>query len=423
MNIRFLPSPRTIKSKLITYKWYILAAALVVASLVFFFWGGKEEVEATPGLRAVEMISVAEYGNGVQGIAVPTANGNSYVIRSEAAGKVLQAARTGTVAQGTVIAQIENSSQRASLLQAEGSYEAALAASGGNATSQASARQDAVRTWTSATVEVAETLRTSVDGYYASVRGSQGASGFKLEAFGAAEELNATRGSIETNMLERWETEVVTEANAAERLAQLNSDLTAIGALVDKIATLIPRQNITSVYTEADRVADAAAIAGARAAITTQQEQVDAARTAITSASGSGDASAQAQVKQALGILQAARAAYEKTVIRAPFAGTLTSVNVAPGDIISTGGDVAIIVPEEGVETEKSFVLPLSAVKYTPAGALVFVVEADGVLASRTVDTGLVTADSITVQGLNGDEMIVKDVRGLKAGEKVRVGN
>jgi multidrug resistance efflux pump len=412
----------SIKAFVIAYKWYVLAVVVAIIALSFYLLRGNSVAEEpAPGNRTVEMISVADYARGALGVAVPTANGNSYVIRSESGGKVTSAAATGPVAQGALIAQVENSAQRAALTQAEGSYEAAVAAAGGNETSQESARQDAVRTWTAATVAAAETLRTSIDGYYATVRGNQGTGGFKLEAFGASQELNDIRGAIETGILERWEKEIVTEANAAEKLAQLNTDLTTIGSLIDRIAALIPRQSITSVYSEANRAADAAALASARASITTQQESVDSARTAITSASGSGDASAQAQVKQALGSLQAARAAFNKTAIRAPFAGTLTSVSVKAGDVISTGSDVAIIVPNEGAETERSFALPLSAVKYTPAGALVYLVSAEGTLEARSVETGLVTAHAITVMGLNGDETIVKDVRGLKAGEKVEV--
>jgi multidrug resistance efflux pump len=397
-----------------------LIVVVIIAS-IFLLGGTNEESEAAAGLREVSMIKVADLGTGASGIAVPTANGNSYVVRSEASGKVLRAIKTGPVAQGAVIAQLESSAQRASLLQAEGVYESAVAASGGNETTQASARQDGVRTWTSATVDVAETLRTSIDTYFADIRGTGGTSGFKLESYGAAPEFNTARDSIERNILDRWESESVNESNVVEKLAQLNTDLTTIGSLIDKIAALVPRQNITNVYSESDRAADAAALSTARAAITTQQENVDSARTAITNASGSGDASAQAQVKQALGSLEAARAAYAKTTVRAPFAGTLTSVSVKAGDIVSTGGDIAIIVPNEGVETERRFVLPLSAVKYTPAGALVFLVNAEGSLESKSVETGLVTADSITVKGLNGDETIVKDVRGLKAGEKVEV--
>lgn len=411
-----------LKALLIAYKWIAVASlAAIIAVVSYAIWSGSNAVQdPEAALRRVEVVSVADYARGALGVAVPTANGNSYVIRSEAGGKVTRAARTGAVARGAIVVQLENSSQRAALTQAEGAYDAALAGAGGNETSQQTARQDAVRTWTSATVSSAETVRTSIDGYFADIRSTGGATGFKLEAFGAAAEFNQSRSAIEARF-DAWEKEQVNEQNAAEKLAQLSNDLGLIGGLIDRIAALVPRQDVSSVYTEEDRIADATNLATARATITALEESTAGALTAMTSASGSGDAAAQAHVKQALGALQAAQALFDKTIIRAPFDGTLSAVNVASGDIISVGGDAAIIVPSEGVETERSFSLPLSAVKYTPAGAFVFLVNAEGSLESREVETGLVTASSITVTGLNGDEAIVKDVRGLKTGEKVSV--
>ena len=419
---RISTSFRTALAYARVHPWY--AAALLVAMVIVIalvLKGGDENAESIHSLRTVELVAAADYVQGARGVAVPTANGNAFVIRAEAGGKVTQTRQLGTVSEGTLIAQLENSSQRAALVQAEGAYEAALASSGGNETSQQSARQDGIRAWTSATVEAAETLRTSIDSYYADVRGTQGTAGFRLQAFGTAPELNNARNAIEVSIFDRWETENVTEANIDTRLAQLDTDLATIGALVDRIAALIPRQEITNLYTESVRAADAAVLAAARATITGLQEDVDAARLAITNTSGTSNASAQAQVKQALGALDAARANFEKTIVRAPFDGTISSVNVAIGDIITTGSDVAIMTPENGVSGERSFALPLSAVKYTPAGAFVFTVNAEGVLETHPVETGLVTAHAITVSGLAGDEIIVKDVRGLKAGQTVQV--
>lgn len=416
-----MPYFASTKTFLVTRKWYVLAGILALAAIGFFVFGGGNGAEQEPeaGLRQVQMLAVADYGKGALGVAVPTANGNSYVVRSEIGGKVTRAAKNGPVAQGALVAQLENSAQRAALTQAEGAYEAAVAASGGNVTSQQSANQAGVRAWTSATVSAAETVRTSVDIYYSDVRGTQGAAGFRLEAFGGAAELNAARTAVEA-IFDRWEGAVVTEGNVTNSLDSLSSDLVTVGTLVDRIAALVPRQDISEAYSESDRSSDAENLATARASITTLQQSVDSARTAITNASKTGDASAQAQVKQALGVLEAARVAYGKTTVRAPFAGTLVAVNVKTGDILSAGGDVAIIIPREGVETERRFSLPLSSVKYTPAGAFVFIVK-EGILESRKVETGLVTADSISVTGLNGDEYIVRDVRGLKAGEPVTV--
>src|SRR3989338_2311220 len=101
------------------------------------------------------------------GTAVRTADGNAFIVRSESDGRVNSVAKVGdTVAAGATIAQLENSSQRAALIQAEGAYDAAVAAAGGNTTSQATAKQDAVRTWNTATVSVAQVMHTSIDNYF-----------------------------------------------------------------------------------------------------------------------------------------------------------------------------------------------------------------------------------------------------------------
>ena len=70
-------------------------------------------------------------------------------------------------------------------------------------------------------------------------------------------------------------------------------------------------------------------------------------------------------------------------------------------------------------ETDKIFNLPLSAIKYTPAGAYVLTVHQDGTLSSLSITTGLVRSNTIEVEGLTGNEVIVSDVRGLKEGDSV----
>lgn len=409
---------RRIRATAVRHWKYLLAFAILVAILIgLAVRNGSNGAEIPEeSLRAVTLMNVG--GNGA-GIAVPTADGSSYIIRAEAGGRITRIAATGKeITAGEIVAELDSSAQRAALTQAEGVYEAALAASGGQNTTQESARRDGVRAWSDATVSASETVRTIVDDYFGEVRGTQGTSGFRLEAFGEAATLNAARSNLE-DTFDRWESESVNPDNADQRLLSLASDLMAIANLIDRIAALVPRQSNTSVYTEAERAADATALSGARATISALQDSVDVAETAIRSSSGTGDASAQAQVKQALGALEAARASYAKTLVRSPIAGILISRSVAVGDIITSGADIAIIRGAPG-ERSASYALPLTAVKYTPAGAFVFIVR-DGVLEAISIETGLVTVASIETSGLSGDEMIVRDVRGLKAGQRVTV--
>jgi len=168
-----------------------------------------------------------------------------------------------------------------------------------------------------------------------------------------------------------------------------------------------------------------ASISTALANLTQAEKNLTSAKLALeeaqTGAQKEDVAAAQAQLTQAQGDIAAARAAYAKTIIRAPFAGTLSAVNVSVGDVISLGSDVAIIVPLDIDDTERSWLLPLSAVKYTPSSAQVFTITGDGVLETHEVTTGLVTKDRISVTGLTGDETIVADVRGLKGGDTVLI--
>src|SRR3990167_9035693 len=114
------------------------AGALALILLAFFFMGGdtSEEIAATTDARTVATLSVADYGAGALGTAVPTVSGQAYLVRAEAGGRVTKIHATGTVAAGAVVAELENSAQRAALTQAQGVYEAALAAAGGNVTGQ-----------------------------------------------------------------------------------------------------------------------------------------------------------------------------------------------------------------------------------------------------------------------------------------------
>lgn len=365
--------------------------------------------------RAVSTIAVANYG--MHGGAILTASANSFVLRSEIGGRVQDVTTQSTVTKGAVIAELENSGQYAALLQAQGAYEAALAGTDSSATQHAAAETGAIRTWQNVTASAAQIVRTTLDAHF--TRPSDAVPGFRLESFGTAPKLNDMRVTIE-NTLAIWESRAlnISETAIIPALTELEQDLILIESLANDIAGLLPRQNINEHFSEADRTAYVTALSGAQTSLTTLRRSVDEAQTLLMQTAGSTTDSANAQVKQALGALRAAESAYEKTRIKAPFNGTITSQNVSAGDIITAGADIAIIVPDESADAGMAFDLPLSSVKFTPTGATVFTINND-VLVAHSVETGLVTADSITVTGLIGNEHIVKDVRGLKNGEEV----
>lgn len=425
--------------------WSVAAVIglLIVSVIIFSSLGGEpatEEVEE--GKRTVETINASEYQSGALGVVAPTADGNSFVVRAEKGGRVNKVGKVGVVAQGAVIAEIDNAAERAALLQAEGVYEAALAAANRSDISAedarfalTSAKESAVNTNRAALTAWNTVLFNTVDELFSNPRA--GNPGVRIHASGQASDIGEDRVAL-GQTLENWQNDVAS-VNAEQSTASLVSTIdTAINrvaelaALVDTFIELLPRHPTDEIFTASEIARLQSSFSTARATLNTQRASLETAKnnllraeesvkSAEVGATGGAVSAADAQIKQALGAYRAAQASYNKSLVRAPFAGRVTSLNVSVGDIINSGSDVAIIVPNDGVETAAYFNLPLSAVKYTPDGALVFLVNDDNTLSTKAVTTGLVTASYVQVEGLNGDESIVKDVRGLKAGETVEV--
>ncbi len=437
------------------------AGAILALIILFIFWNGRQEkVSTEPELRTIEQIIVGDYGtSGAAGIAVPTAQGGTFVVRAEAGGRVTRVASSGNrVAQGAVVAELENSAQRAALVQAQGAYEAAqanLSKVSGGSRSEQRAILEANVTSASATLDASKsTAVNAILTAYASadsaIRGSTdqmfsnaGKAGSKFNLVSSDSQLTNTidnmRSSIEQYLM-REKSAAATLTSSSDlggELTVAQTDIRNIRSFVDLIVSALNKGIPSSGISQTAITTYLSESTAARTSLTTSLASLSAAVQGLASSQSALDvakknleqgvvggqtedvAGAQASLKQAQGGLAAAQASYGKTQVRVPFSGTLTALSVAVGDIISVGSDVALVVPDEGVPTEASFALPLSAVKFTPAGAYVFIVGENNTLQSLAVKTGLVTANAIITTGLSASELIVKDVRGRKAGERV----
>ncbi len=416
------------KNKIIVAVVFIFVAV----GAIFFFGDSEEVVEISSAKTKVETISVAELSSGALGIVVPTADSNAFVVRSESGGRVESAIETGAVTKGELIARLENSAQIAALTQAQGAYETALAGAEQSQFSVDTTNEGLAQTYTSAKstlrsslIDAENVMTNTVDTFF---------SGANYSRFGLSNHF-WNKKQIEYDLTD-WSNVAnndIANEDLVDNLEMAINVTDRIYALVNTIYNaVIDEENgadsslleTLSTYRN-DLLSARSTISGnlntlrsTKLSVTSTESSVERARSNST---GGNTSAVDAQVKQALGVLQSAQAAYAKTLVKAPFSGTLTSVSVKTGDVIGVGSDIAIIVPEKGADTTKSFSLPLSAVKYTPAGAYVFVVNNEGVIESISVTTGLVTTTNINITGLNGDEVIIKDVRGLKAGDSVVV--
>lgn len=444
---RLLDNAQVVKA--VTYvkkhPYVLVGVLLVVVAGGYFFLNSKTEQEPiTEMARTVSTISVAELAEGAVGIAYPTASQDTYVVRAEASGRVLRTVKAGTkVSAGAVLAEIENASERAALTQAQGAYDAARAGAAQSDISLedaraalVSAKQDAVADDRAALSAFLNVLYNTVDELFSSPRITPGV---KIEASGQAPSLNKSRLDLQTkaNLWQKDLTQINSSSDTASITAvldQSSSRLSDLSTMVGTFITLLSKQKPDELFSEADLASLSSEFATAQTSLNSQLATLASAKTSLaraeeTVASASiggtgGEISvANASVKQALGSYQAALANYNKTLVRAPFSGTIVSQSVIVGNIINVGTDVTIIKPDAGVETTRWWHLPLSAVKFTPDSAFVFIVNDQGLIESIEVETGLVTANDLRITGLNGDEVIVIDVRGLKAGDEVEVEN
>ncbi len=391
-----------------------------------------EEVKQTENLPTVSVVSVSDLSTGASGVYAPTAAGNAFVVRSESGGLVKKVATEGEkVAKGTVLAELENSAQLAAVTQAQGAYEAALAGAEQSHFAVDTTSETLDKTYSAAEntlratlIDVQNIIKDTVDTFFI---------GSNVNRFNLSSQ-SWTKKQIEYDLAD-W-SESINSTQQADISTNLNLALDITQRtynLVDTIyAEVVDEENTASTDFLPTLATYRATLIAARTKVSTDLNSLKSTKLNIESTQSSlsraessstgGNASAvDAQVKQALGVLQAAKSAYSKTIVRAPFSGTVVALNVANGDIVNIGADIAIIKPENTADVERSFDLPLTAVKFTPAGAYVLSVNNEGVLESTAVGTGLVTVSNINVTGLNGDENIVMDVRGLKAGESVNV--
>src|SRR3989344_3806592 len=323
---------KNIKNFIKKHPYYTSGAVVAfVAVIGFIIFGGKNGTENTPeeATRKVETLNVSETAEGALSIAYPTASGNSFVVRAQAGGRVNSATSAGTkVEAGSIIAEIDNASERAALTQAQGSYEAALASAAQSdvgvadaETALVAAKQAAISADRAAMTAWNGVLLNTVDQLFSNPRISPGV---RISASGQATELNQSRSELST-VLNDWQKDVAAISSNSDSptiLAALNraiSDVERLTRMVDIFISLIPRHEPNEVFSASDLSTLSSEFSTARATLDTHHAALLSAKStlvraeeAVNSAAigGTGGAvsSANAAIKQALGSYQAAKA-------------------------------------------------------------------------------------------------------------------
>lgn len=354
------------------HKLKLLALVLIVVALFFAFGGQSETETITSDSKPVVEVASATTLGGEQSVSlVGTVRAFSEAeITSEASGRVtsVNAVLGQTVPAGFVLATLENAAEQAAVLQAEGVYESALAASAQSTVGVAEAntaltntKNSAITTVSSAYNTVNGIVRNNIDIFFANPDAK--VPGLKIDGRGKTASLNSERVAFQT-LLNDWQTRVTSldvndDLEAETELSIQRVDRTI--ALIDVFLTLFTDPDADKAYSDAELLSFSTTFTNLRSSLEGTKSALngsiaalanaeDVVRRASISASGSTTSASDAQVKQALGALRAAQANLSKTILRTPISGTVNALPIRVGDFVGNQAVVARVANNNALE-------------------------------------------------------------------------
>jgi multidrug efflux pump subunit AcrA (membrane-fusion protein) len=381
----------------------------------------KVQVGSLASLSATESISVLGTVRSISEVNVSPERGGNVVRVNSRLGD--------TVSAGQVIIELENASERAALIQAEGSYEAAVAGAeqSGISITQAenilvSALNGASNANRSAFSAVNSVLTGTIDTFFSNpITGLVG-----LKVSGSASTLNNERVELR-NIISNWQDSSkvqLSESNVLSILDKSIADTKKVQNLVEQFVNITAQAKSSDVLDGRPVTSFNAELQGAQSNINGVVSSLQNAKTAYTNAlnareqaqvggSGSDSSLSAAQVKIALGSLRAAQANYQKTLLRTPISGTVNALDVKVGQLLNAGSPVFTVANNNQLEVvafvsdkEKSVINIGDAVSLgsNSSGTIIAISEAIN-NATGKFEVRIVTTDSNLT---NGDSVYVK---------------
>ena len=364
----------------------VLIMVICIAAYMHSRAAGTAAVDATDGLSHVHIAAIASLSSqsGPLPVTGKVTSLNEATILAQTSGEIvsLSHALGDRVSAGGVIAQFENSSQLAAVLQAQGAYDAAQAnldkVLNGNRselvdisqTTAAKAQTNLAQTKTSTidTIRNAygvndDAIRSKLDVVFSNPRTTNVQFSMNTSNQSIVNKITQERVTVEAML--NAEAERSQNLNASSdlvaELAQAADDTRQLKSFADDVAAAlniaiasqsVSQATISGYIATASAVrssfsASLTSLSSASQALTAASAQADVAATQLQQdTSGSrpeDDAAARAALKQAQGALNAAQANLEKTIVRSPISGSIVSLPVTRGDFVSSFAQVAEI--------------------------------------------------------------------------------
>jgi len=299
-------------------------------------------------------------------------------VTTERAGRVTRVNVTlgQVVRAGQVLATLENAAESASVVQAEGSYEAAVAAKAQAQAADArdtvgvnesqntltSAQNTAVNAYKSAYTTVNGIVLNNIDTFFTLPNGQ--IPGLRLDGVGDTGYLNDERVNYQ-RLLPEWQNKanaLTVNSNIPSALAEAEANIDRTITFVDTFIRLFNRQSGNGGrYSDAELQTFSSNFTSLRSSLIATKGSVESAQVALDNArdagtradistSVSGVPAADAQIKQALGSLRAAQANYAKTVLRTPISGTVNAIDLKAGDFVGSFAEIAKVANNNALE-------------------------------------------------------------------------
>lgn len=324
-----------------------------------------EEVANSP--RAVKLALVSDLANNE--ISLPlvgmVTSTSEAVIRTESSGKLTRVYKKlgDYVSAGAVIAEFENSGERAVLLQAEGAYDAAKVArdisrinKDTTSSSLTDTKTNAINAISSTYINMDDVIHVKTDAVYSNPRNQEAKFIIAVPDANLTQSLEARRVKIE-NMLIAREAKNRTITPNSDLISELNIiqvETETIKSYLDNLATAYSKAIPDNNFSQASIDAGKTIVGGTRLTIAGTISSIVGARTALNASLAAQDiagktsgntnvTTSDAQVKQAEGSYNAALSRLEKTVVRSPINGTLNSLSIETGDFVSAFTEVAVV--------------------------------------------------------------------------------
>lgn len=343
----------------------LIGAAILIAGFgMFLANGGAEAHPQQSGPRAVETKTVAELASEATPLSIvgSVTSRSEATVRAETSGQVTGVYRAlgDSVAAGTVVAELDNASQRAAVLQAKGSVDAAEASvskvKSGTRPEQISILESALEGAKSGVVNALLSSYSAVDNAVqggVDVMFGEPDSGNPLFHVALSDsQLTADVQNKRTSMgaILRREDQMAQTINASSdlewELSNAERELRSVRNFLDDITLALNKKAIPTTDVPASAIASYQATAiSARGSINASLATIASARQALATAEknleqGVGGpvsedlAAAEASLTQAKGVYAAALANLEKTIVRAPISGTINSFSLNRGDYV-----------------------------------------------------------------------------------------